>query len=229
MAGLIFTGDLQADISNLESLEKVFIQIENTMSEKAIEGVVLLGDLKQRYNPIDGRVLNFIIEWVVRFKNVFILLGNHDRFSLQGKEESWLSALEKAGAKVFSKPRVTWVRCGKKRVALYMLPYRANVSEVKKQARRLRVFRVQHKERADLHVLCFHQGLKEAKYTDEVSAQGETLSVEDLYPQNFDYVLGSHLHLHQQVRYENTFYTGSPFAMDWGEVNSKKGFLILEV
>src|ERR1035441_9861757 len=60
-------------------------------------GYVWLGDIKSRYNPIDGRCLNFISDQIERFCSVYILLGNHDRFGLHSNE-SWLTTLGKAGA-----------------------------------------------------------------------------------------------------------------------------------
>lgn len=227
MSGLLFTGDLQAEWENLDLCKEVISQMLEWGKSHQADGIVILGDLKERYNPIDGRVLNFIISMIHRFKRigmeVFILLGNHDRFSLHSDEESWLKALGKAGAHVYDKEAVVEV----KGFHLYMLPFRSSGTDLRRMACRLR----DRKLSADgnhchgCHILCFHAQLKESNIP--VEGPG-TIAVDKLYPKMYDYVFGGHLHRRQTVKYNHVMYVGSPFANSWSDVNQKKGFVFVD-
>ena len=219
---VVFTGDWQADMTNLDQLGQVCDQIY-ALNPNVL---VLPGDMKENYNPIDVRVLNFVMFQILRFVNrgceVFVDLGNHDRVGMTSEQESWLPALAKAGAKVAHKEEI--FRTGN--LALFMLPYRNSVKETKRMAHWLAS---QSKAITATKVLVFHQGLKEAWYNAFRKAEDEELSVDDLYPKHYHYCIGGHFHKFQKVKYPNVFYVGSPFATDWGEANEKKGFLQLEI
>lgn len=220
---VIFTADLHCEFETLDLVTSVFEQIFKLDPEV----LVIVGDVKQRYNPIDIRVLNFVIFWILKFTKagikVFINLGNHDRVGLTSEQESWLPALAQAGAQVAHTE--TNFRVG--HLALYFLPYRTHVATTQ----RMSAILANHSKKVQdfIRVLCFHNGLKEAYYNAFAQATEEKLSVEDLHPDCYDYVIGGHFHRMQPVKYKNVFYCGSPFATDWGEANDKKGFLVLEV
>lgn len=220
---IIFTSDWQCDFENLDQMEIITDQIYAHRPNV----VVIPGDLKARYNPVDVRTVNFVVYFIDRFKKaaaeVLIGLGNHDRVGMTSDGESWFPTLEKAGARTFSEPEMC--RVGK--VAFYFLPFRTDPSEARLGAKKLLGLRRNNRD-SKVHILCFHQGLKEAKYNAFTLAEEEELSVEDLFPKCYDYLVGGHIHLFQRVRYPNVFYVGSPFATDWGEANQKKGFLLLE-
>lgn len=223
--GLLFTGDLQADYENLDTCRLVVHQMLEYGERKKARGIVFLGDLKERYNPVDLRVVNFAVRMISRFKKrgmeVFVLLGNHDRVGMHSEEESWLTALGKAGARVFSREGMVAVGG----YTLYFLPFRNGTRELRRMAASLRRMRQGRNGAGGQHVLCFHAQLEEC---DVVFRGPGTVSVEDLFPQEYDYVVGGHFHRHQRVKYDNVFYAGSPFATGWGEVNQTKGFLYLE-
>lgn len=225
MAGIVFVGDLQLEFENLDIAEQALLQVSRFGKSKQAEAVVFLGDLKERYNPVDVRVLNFMLWTVEKFHSsglrVYIILGNHDRVGLYSEKENWLPAMAKAGAKVFDSPGL--VTMG--RYALFMLPYRAQPRKVREAVANLVLLKRRVGER--VKVLCFHLGLKEARYTDFFQST-DKLSVEDLRPQEWDYLVGGHIHFHQQVKYEKVQYAGSMFATDWGEANQEKGFLYLD-
>ena len=221
---IIFVGDLQTSVENLDLLGQIMDQIY------ALEPNVLVmpGDLKEAYNPVDVRVLNFIMFEILRFTKhscpVIVDLGNHDRISLTSETESWLPALVRAGAQVAYKEEIFNIE----NLKLFMLPFRNRVSETKRMADILA--RQSFKSVGNLvKVLVFHNGVKEAWYNAFAKATDEQLSVDDLHPKNYDYVIGGHFHKCQKVKYDNVYYVGSPFATDWGEANDRKGFLLLEV
>src|SRR5438046_2728030 len=105
MSGIAFISDLQLEWGNLDFGQRVIEKVSRIASQKELSAVVLLGDTKDRYNPVDLRVLNFTLRtiegWIKRGLRVLILLGNHDRVSLTTDTESWFPALAHAGAMVF--------------------------------------------------------------------------------------------------------------------------------
>lgn len=219
--GILFTGDLQAEFENLDTLKEVISQMDEYSRKKNAVATVWLGDIKNRYNPIDGRVLNYVVETVHRLNPVFILLGNHDRFALHSDEESWLSTLQRAGAHVYVKESAVGIG----EFELYMLPYRSDADETRKMSDHLFSIRTERHEKHKCHILCFHTQLNES----DVPVQGSgSISVDDLHPKSYDYCLGGHIHKRQQVKYEHVQYVGSPFASTWGEVNQRKGFVYVE-
>lgn len=227
MTGMLFSADLQTEYENLDLLKKVEDQWFEYADKKRIQALVLLGDLKSRYNPIDVRVVNAMVYLVKRFTDrkvqVLVNCGNHDRVGMYNDRETWLPILQEAGAEVFTEPGVVQVN----QVSLYFLPFRSSVEQLKEGAQDLKKLRKKNTD-AECHVLCFHADLSQAQYNVSTESRSK-LSVDELFPQEYDYVVGGHIHMFQRVKYPNVFYVGSPFPMDWGEVNSQKGFMLLEI
>lgn len=227
MSGIAFIGDLQAEYENLDLCQKVIEQVRDYTLEHQTDAVVFLGDIKEKYNPIDVRVLNFALWAVDQFIShkipVLVLLGNHDRVGLYADTENWLPALAKAGARVFDTPGIVSLE----RFRLFMLPYMHSTEKLKRSAGVL-AYKASTMPSKDskANVLCFHAGLAEASYTDFYKSQ-DKFSVDELMPQCYRYVIGGHIHLHQTVKYPHVMYAGSLFATDWGEANQEKGFLYL--
>ena len=221
--GLIFTADIQVEHETIDTLKGVLDEMYEYGEKHKVLGYVWLGDIKSAYNPIDGRCLNFISDQIERFRSVYILLGNHDRFGLHSNE-SWLTTLGKAGAHVYTEESSILVGD----FALYFLPFRSSSDELRKMSDNLYERRKRNRKNpvgARCSILCFHGQLKESDV--KMNAAG-VLSVEDLHPKAYDYCLGGHVHHHQKVKYDHVWYVGSPFAATWGEVNQVKGFFHVE-
>lgn len=227
----IITGDLQAEFENLHLCEKVFQQLYAFAKEKKAKDLFLLGDVKERYNPVDCRVLNFITEWIAKFKqagvDVYILLGNHDRIGLGSVTESWLPAISKAGATYFVDSGMKHIdqRGAGSEARVYFLPYRSSAAEIKKGVEDCLLMRKTHGGK--LNILFFHFGVKEANYSETVKSH-DTISIDDLHPHEYDLVIGAHIHMQQKIKYDHCSYVGSLFPVDWGEANQEKGFYYLE-
>lgn len=226
--GIIFCADLQVDYENLDLCRQVVQQMLDFGEEKRARAIVFLGDVKERLNPIDGRCLNFVMRMIARFRKagieVHILLGNHDRFGLHSDEESWLTSLGKAGANVYAKETAVVVG----HFDLYFLPFRSFGACLQQMAESLYnvVRHSDNRHNGSVSILCFHAQLKECGLPSEGPG---TISVDDLHPEAYDYVLGGHIHKAGKVKYDNVRYVGSPFAASWGEVNQRKGFVYVEV
>lgn len=218
----IFSGDFQAEWKNLDLCQQAWNQILDICKEQKLELIVLLGDLKNNYNPIDGRVViwwqNAIIKAIKLRYKVLILLGNHDRFGSYNESDNWLKILRRAGAITFDKPSVYSTDAG----SLYLLPY-TNVPNTRLGARKL--LRQRPNRRSD--ILCFHCELHNAAFNKQGSIAKGKLTTKDLHCNKYKYCIGAHIHLGQQLQGTNVYYVGSPFCMDWGETNSVKRYLVL--
>lgn len=219
----LFTADFQAEWQILDICRKAWKHIVEVAVERRLEGIVVAGDLKRAYNPVDVRVIKFW-QWAIVYARehdlkVLVLLGNHDRIGQYSDDKNWLSILDKAGATVFDTPYVFDVKDGR----LAMLPYMSSVSGLKKAAEKLT--REIRSNRQD--VLVFHTDLNRAKYNKAGFRSEAKIHVEDLYPSQYLACIGGHIHLPQKIG-DNVYYAGSPFATDWGEANQRKSYLVVE-
>lgn len=213
----LFSADWQTEWENIDVCRQAWAQVLGVCRERRLEGVAFLGDLKRAYNPIDTRVTQFwmdTIDQAVRGYNleVILLLGNHDRVGMYTDAQNWFPVLRHAGARVYDH-----IYSG----ALSCLPYTTQHGLWKKRAAKLAATATKDK------VLLFHQELDGAYYNISKVRAESKFQAEDLHYKKYLYCLGGHIHRRQEVR-ENVFYVGSPFATDWGEVNQKKGFYVLE-
>lgn len=222
---LLFSSDWQADFSNLDLCERAAEEILQLCHRNHAEVIVLCGDLKHVYNPVDVRVINFWIATISKWRKngleVVVLLGNHDRVGMHVDTQNWFPVLRKAGAAAYDAPG--FHDCGSS-VRLGMLPYRKDIGVLKADARRLASSAKRHSD-----LLVFHADLATAQYSVVASSEagGEKLHVADLHPEKYAHCIGGHLHLQQKLE-KNVWYVGSPFATDWGEANQKKGYLLFD-
>lgn len=220
---IIVTADFQAAWSNLDLCEQAWNEILDHAQEKRVTAIVVAGDLKRDYNPIDTRVIIWWQRAIARAKAlgiaVIIDLGNHDRNSQTSDIKNWFPILRKAGAIcVDKKEEEIYVRGGQ----LMLLPFCTNKNELRERAKRL-AKRVVNPEKA---VLIFHEDISGCSYNQLGRESVAGVLPTELNPDRFSFVVGGHIHLHQQIG-ENIFYAGSPFASDWGEANQRKGYVFI--
>lgn len=218
---MLFSGDWQMQASNLDLVSRVADQALHVCLENRVKTFVHTGDLKHVLNPIDGRVLNCAIDIVKRFRDngiqFLVNRGNHDKLSVGGTED-WFPSLQAAGALTFSVP--DWVLLEGYRVCF--LPYCA-ASEVSSGIRSLLAG-----DNPEPRLLIFHHSLSAARVNVSRTYEGDDgLPVSSLQPDRFQYCIGGHFHMQQNVS-GNVWYAGSPFCQDWGEANQRKGFLLLK-
>jgi DNA repair exonuclease SbcCD nuclease subunit len=221
---VIFTSDWQSELENLNLCLKAGRELLAHCQAQDAKFVVHCGDLKRAYNPLDGRMINTVVEIINSFTSVGInwiqLLGNHDRFGLHTDKDNWLKILSEAGAMAYQEPEIVSLMGGE---ALALLPFRQSNVMLKREAYDLAKAA---KKSGGVHLLAFHCDLKLARYNVRASSEAE-IRVEDLYPTQYDHCIGGHIHLQQRVK-DNVYYVGSPFATDWGEANQVKGYLMYE-
>jgi DNA repair exonuclease SbcCD nuclease subunit/predicted ATPase len=221
---ILFTSDWQASYENLDLCSGAAEEILQLKEKHEFETLVLCGDLKHVYNPVDIRVINFwqstIKNWIKKGLDVVVLLGNHDRLGLYNEKPNWMPVLRNAGAKAFDEPAHLALPGGGFRLAL--LPFRQDAGTARKEAADLASLTGPNKR-----ILVFHADLQSARYNVLSTSSTSVLTVKDLHSQRYVYCIGGHLHLRQKLC-ENVYYVGSPFATDWGEANQKKGYLLFD-
>ena len=224
---ILITSDWQTDYENLELCSKAAEEILQLKEEHRFEVLIHAGDLKRQYNPIDVRIVNFWLKMIGKCRKagleVFVNLGNHDRVGMHVDTQNWLPVVRKAGAFAYDEPQLvvgSFTDRGVSIPPLAFLPFRNNPVLLKREAHDLA------KKANENSILIFHCDLKNARY-NVLSRSAVDLSVEDLYPDKYMFCVGGHLHFQHKVA-DNIWYVGSPFAMDWGEANQRKGYLLID-
>lgn len=224
MSKLLFTSDWQAQYSNLMMCAEVVKEITQLQHKHKIETVVHCGDFKEYYNPVDVRVVNFGVSTTQQFleQSKFVaVLGNHDRVGMHKDTHNWLPALKAAGAKTYDR---AGVEPGDGYV-LYVLPYCGDIEKLRAGAQRL----AKHAGglKRTTKILTFHETLYGCKFNLMKTATEATVKPEDLCADAFDVCIGGDVHIHQKLS-KNIWYVGSPFPINWGEANQRKGYVIFD-
>jgi DNA repair exonuclease SbcCD ATPase subunit/DNA repair exonuclease SbcCD nuclease subunit len=216
----IVTADLQAEWGNLDLCTQAWDEILHICHKEHIKTIVFAGDGKEAYDPVSIRVIKWWQKAIRKARKlgirVLYLRGNHDRISTYSEAGDWLSIMRRAGAKTFSTPGV--IDDGDRR--LFFLPF-AKVKQTKEWAKQL----LKHKPDRRKDVLFFHCNLLEARYSQHGKLSDSTLDRSDLHSSSYLYCIGADIHLPQKMG--NTYYVGSPFCQDWGEVNQRKRYLVV--
>lgn len=221
MRGII-SSDWQTEYSNHDECVIAWEFILRLCKKYSLEAIVLGGDLKSQYNPIDVRVIKFwqkaIEKAIAKNIRVIILLGNHDRLGLYTDKKNWFSILRKAGAETFDSPGVCELTNGK----IAMLPFTTSTKELRKRSDYLASLDWNR----NTDILLFHADIKNCKYNQYGTISSGRLRYKELHPEKYLACIGGHIHLPQDIE-SNGYYVGPPFTMDWGEVNQKKRFLLV--
>lgn len=223
---ILISADWQADFSNLDQCELAKQEVFQLAIRNHVKLIIIVGDAKQQYNPVDTRVVRFWMGFILEAKEmglaVHFLLGNHDRIGQYADAQNWLSILSAAGAETYDSPTAVNLVGD---VDLYYLPYISSLEKLKKAAKGLAR---EAKTSRNPRLLFFHCDIYRAKYSLVSSETSKTsFTVDDLYPERYHYCIGGHLHLAQQLR-KNVMYVGNPFACDWGEANQQKRYLLFD-
>lgn len=220
---ILCTSDWQADYENLDLCKQAAEEILQLKGELGFEVLVVCGDLKHVYNPVDVRVITFwqrsISKWIKSGLEVVVSLGNHDRIGMHVDKTNWFPVLRKAGALAYDEICLASAGDGQ---TIAVLPFRSNPVLLRREADDLSRLVGDRKP-----VLLFHSDLASAKYNVLTRSEGNGFSVRDLHPERYLFCVGGHIHFQQKVE-GNVWYTGSPFVTDWGEANQRKGYLLVD-
>lgn len=233
MSKTLFSADWHLAVSTLDIVEKVTDEVISICKKHHVDYFVHLGDLKSDYSPIDGRVINAGVRTVDRIIKAGVkylqLKGNHDRYNLFTSFSSWLPVLRKAGAITYDMHTGEKLGDG---TEICFLPFENNDDEFKKHARELARITEAKRKAGSLKfaILAFHQDIKGAHYNVLRKESESDLNPKDLCPEAYDFCIGGDLHLPQKVVYSkgNIHYTGSPYPVDGGEANQRKGYILID-
>ncbi len=225
--GIVLSGDWQAQFSNLDTLETYIDWLVSL--GRPDRDLIITGDLKEKLNPNDGRVLKRLQNMLYRLRAVYasvtIVKGNHDQFSVSMESENFLSLIAPPESfLVVEEPEI--VRLGGRLVAC--LPY--GTTDAMREA--LSSFAADlpgmSKPGHPWPVLVFHAGIQSARLNAlQVDESSESLTLGDLHPEIYSACFGGHYHYRQQVG-TNAWYVGSPFCHSWGEASQIKGAVLYE-
>ena len=244
---IFFTGDWQCSVSNLDRCELYLQHLEKEIAATSGTGqvfVVHLGDIKETLNPVDQRVTNFIVNAVKRLKKVLYVRGNHDYITTQDGVASCVPVIASAGASAVADTDwvlvpirlITW----DKRVQyclIYMVPYFRDPDKQREEFAKAAGHAVLNKKeyrdptcdavgKDNIAILAFHNtitGCRQSLYT-----RGEGYTLDEIGASAYDVCISGHIHTPQKIG-NNVFFVGSPFPMDWGEVNSRHRTLVLDI
>lgn len=225
----LITADWQIAFENLAYSKLALVQELSIIKKYKIDCHIDLGDQKDAYNPIDGRVSDFARNRANAIYNALPsnamcirLLGNHDRYGQYNDSNNWMSMFDLIGGHNVSDPKV--IGCGD--TSFFCLPYRKQEVDTINAAKYL--YKKLRKSGTKRNVLLFHNDVRGTRYDnvqDKKSTCGITLA--KLYASSYDMCFGGHIHKRQWIA-KNAMFVGNPFATDMGEIDQRKGFILYD-
>lgn len=244
---LYHSGDWQCDLNNLDRCQ-IFVDqlVEELEKSNRTDSTFFVhgGDIKERFNPMDIRVMNFLIESFRRIKKAcsgyYFVEGNHDPITTQDGVQSCTPLIDIIGANAVAYRN--WVQIPIRMKSwntvaryclLYLVPFARNPETQQRMFTEASERAAQHSftdfgvtTKKVTQILFFHNtitGCKQNLYTT-----GEGFSIDDIGAKYYDLCIGSHVHMPQKIG-RNIYITGSPFAMDWNEINQDHRFLKITI
>lgn len=219
---ILVIGDLHLKPSNLKTARRLFDFIEEDDRFKKVDHLVLLGDVYDTKAIIRSEAQNFLFSYLsnTRFKNVSIIVGNHDYENLECQQSS-LDPLKYLSCVITPNPKNVFIYSDQEvqydyDYRLAFIPYihdpKKFVDLVTKNSEKLKKCS---------YVFC-HQGFQGFDLGGGIlDESGVDISI--LPPTNF--IVG---HYHKSQRNKIVLYPGTPFSHSFGEANQTKQVLLLE-
>lgn len=237
----------------LPDLQYALDQILVLVEKERIDLVIVAGDLYDTFHPSAQAlaVLNqFFLALHQRRIPALVIAGNHDSSHLW---RSMRDILSLASIQVFDRIQreAYWVtRIQGQSLCLTALPYPSERQLVRLAGHELSM--VQQRQRyadkvaallewltrerpeADRHLLCAHLMLSGAEptYSERSLSLADTFAVQPQHlPEHFDYIALGHIHKCQQVKGTPvpSWYSGTPYQIDFGEQDMKKSVQIIDL
>ncbi len=230
---LLATADWQCKTENLHRCELMLKQLLSTAKREKADVVLHLGDVKDAFNPVDQRVQNFMVRATKKICKVapfHVLLGNHDRTSVNDQSESCMPVLRAAGAVTYEVPTLVCLND----VWVYMVPYLRDRKLLVEQLASVGTYLGQldpnvRPQQGEM-LLAFHTEISGCRINSHFHTFDSQNGIppEGLWPEDYALCLGGHIHYQQKIG-PDIWYVGSPFQQDWGEANNPCGFLLVEL
>lgn len=246
-------GKVVNEFSMIEDQRLILKQIKEIALERAVDGVLLAGDIYDRAIPSGEAVLlldEFLTTLAQKGIWVFLISGNHDsseRLSFGGQI---LARQKIAIGSIYRGELDTYLLEGEKEnVEIVLLPYvKPAYADAKNCNEAVENILNRYAEQKSLtdslknesdkpvrRILMTHYFVTDAGKEPELSDSESTIhvggldNVEASLFEAFDYVALGHIHKPQQIGNGNVYYAGTPLKYSFGEVNQQKSVRYLEL
>lgn len=199
----------------------------NEIREYAVKNdvpyVLFGGDLFHSRTKVDVDVLNLIREEFVKMSNsgirVICIPGNHDYADKEGLVHSLNYLEDIRNLQVLSSRECTLLNG----VAVEAISYNESKSKLLEDIASLPTG--EDKTR----IFLGHFGIQGATVgSDYVMVNKQDLSINDINTEDYVICLFGHYHEHQKLN-KNSWYIGATFQHNWGDANTKRGFLDISI
>ncbi len=238
-------GKIVNDFSMLEDQRFILDQIKEIAIEQRVDAILLAGDIYDRSIPTGEAVLlldSFLTELAKAGIFIFMISGNHDSPERLSFASEMLANQQIGIGGVYKDRPATFVlEKDKDKVEVVLLPFiKPSQVDAKSSGEAVeKVIRDYLKEKADdkkvRRILVTHYFVTDAGKEPELSDSETTIhvggldNVEASCMDSFDYVALGHIHKSQQISDRPIYYAGSPLKYSFGEVNSEKSVLCIEI
>ena len=180
------------------------------LKSKSIKNILFLGDFFHSRSEISVNTIHASSEFLNRFKdfNLFMVVGNHDSYYKQKSDIHSLSILTGYPNITIYDKTITTSICDKK---VTFCPWGFSYDDIEKSDIIFGHFEIES-FKMNAHKLC------------EVGVKPKQLL------KKADIIFSGHFHLNEEREYDEgkIVYVGSPFQLDFGERDSRKGYYIID-
>lgn len=189
-------------------------------------GIIVVGDLWDQKHATPVEVLLTIQEWLETTCKVYWVRGNHECQSRTNPEESLIKLFEDVGGcshAIFNSPSS---HCLGGNIYFHFVPWYPT-ERMKKELNKIHESVLLAKSRGSKarNILFAHCGLREGKVSAEGFRVPTDLSIKDLHPDLYEYVLLGDYHGHQFLA-DNVLYLGEPVPRTFGSFDTVGAWLL---
>lgn len=214
--------------SRLIAAGKAIDQICDYAEDNGIELVLFAGDMFHSRSKLDVDVVNVLhyhLRKLADSTTIYAIAGNHDYADKFGNIHSLSPLADSIRILEGDGLLGSYMSPNGTATIISGVPYTDSLEEAKirlqKSADLGAVFTKLH----EYKILLAHLGMQGAKVgSDYVLIEKTDIQVSDVPYDSFDVCLFGHFHEHQQL-FGNGWYVGATFQHNWGDANTKRGFL----
>lgn len=224
--------------SRYRAIVNVLNQIHTYAVSNKVDCIIINGDIFETKNTLNAFVNNLFWDWCLRVSKsnikLIINVGNHDISSL-GDESITLLHPYKSIPNVTVVEKATVINsdimngfCN-----MAVIPFRRNVIECKEAILQTMEYieSLPKNSSEPMNLLFYHGAILGAELTGrEFSDANNSMTVEELHPEFFDYCFLGHFHTQQYLNEDRTvLYTGSPLHHTMADAGQQRGFFVLDI
>ena len=218
---ILFFSDLHLGVhQNSSSWHQICIQVAEfinfTMKERGLDTIIFAGDTFHDRHEVGVNTLSVAKQFfdILADYNIHIIPGNHDAFLSTTSEVNSVDILTNNNIKVHSKSTI--IQVGSRKILF--CPWKANVKKA------LADYNIPNVDIIVGHFEIINFKMNANKICDHGDTASELLT-------NSECVITGHFHCREHRKYEDKFilYLGSPYEMDFGDREQKKGVTILNL